>query len=229
MRRIIENIVRLRNPHFEFHEDINGLTLSLFVRDNIWGLLRGLKFLFYFKNPKMAVLGSGIKFFNSPYIYFGKYLKLGDYVLISALSRQGVLLGDNVGLGAFSRVVVSSSLSHPGEFIKIGNNVGIGEFAYLGGAGGLEIGDECIIGQYFSCHPENHISTDLQQAIRLQGVKRAGIKIGKNCWIGAKVTILDGVTIGDGCIVAAGAVVNSSFPDNSVIGGVPARLLKQRD
>ncbi|MBL0192543.1 MAG: hypothetical protein IPQ18_14745 [Saprospiraceae bacterium] len=39
---------------------------------------------------------------------------------------------------------------HPGEFIKIGNNVGIGEFAYLGGAGGLEIGDECIIGQYFS-------------------------------------------------------------------------------
>ena len=68
----------------------------------------------------------------------------------------------------------------------------------------------------------------MHQAIRLQGVKRTGIKIGKNCWIGAKVTILDGVTIGDGCIVAAGAVVNSSFPDNSVIGGVPARLLKQR-
>lgn len=176
----------------------------------------------------MALLGCGVTFFNTPKIHFGKFLKLGNQVFISALARKGVFIGNNVGIGAFSRVVVSTSLDQPGEFIKIGNNVGIGEFAYLGGAGGLEIGDECIVGQYFSCHPENHVTTDLQQSIRYQGVKRSGIKIGRNCWIGTKVTILDGVTIGEGCIIAAGAVVTNSFSDNSVIGGIPAKLIRIR-
>jgi acetyltransferase-like isoleucine patch superfamily enzyme len=64
--------------------------------------------------------------------------------------------------------------------------------------------------------------------IRHQGVSRKGIKIGKNCWIGSKVTVLDGVTIGTGSIIAAGSVVTKSFPENSIIGGVPAKLLKTR-
>jgi acetyltransferase-like isoleucine patch superfamily enzyme len=176
----------------------------------------------------MALLGSDVKFFNLQNIKYGKYLKLGDHVSISALGREGVTFGDRVGIGAFSRVVISTTFNMPGEFIKIGNNVGIGEFAYLGGAGGLEIGDDCIIGQYFSCHPENHHYDNPNLPIRLQGVSRKGIKIGNNCWIGSKVTILDGVTIDDGCIIAAGAVVTKSFPANSVIGGLPAKLLKSR-
>lgn len=55
-----------------------------------------------------------------------------------------------------------------------------------------------------------------------------GYKIGNNCWIGAKATILDGTSIGNGCVVAAGAVVTGCFPDDVVIGGVPARILKER-
>ena len=102
----------------------------------------------------------------------------------------------------------------------------LGEFAYLGGAGGLEIGNDCVIGQYFSCHPENHQFEDSSKLIRLQGTTRKGIKIGNNCWIGAKVTILDGVTIGDNCVIAAGAVVTKSMPAGRLIGGVPAKVLK---
>jgi acetyltransferase-like isoleucine patch superfamily enzyme len=144
------------------------------------------------------------------------------------MGKQGISFGNNVGIGAYSRVVVSTTLNHLGESIRIGNNVGIGEFAYLGGAGGLEIGDDCIIGQYLSCHPENHVADKLDEPIRLQGVTRKGIRIGNNCWIGSKVTILDGVTIGDGCILAAGTVVTKSFPANSIIGGVPAKIIKSR-
>ena len=59
-------------------------------------------------------------------------------------------------------------------------------------------------------------------------MNRKGIKIGKNCWIGSKVTILDSVEIGSGCILAAGSVITKSFPDNSIIGGVPAKLIKMR-
>jgi len=228
MRLIIEKIIRLRNPNFELHSNISVFTLVSFFWINFWSLIRGFKLLLSGKNPKMAILGRSVKFFNTSKINFGKYLKLGDNVYMSALGKGGIILGNNVGIGAFSRVVVSTTFDNPGAFIKIGNNVGIGEFAYLGGAGGLEIGDDCIVGQYFSCHPENHVTEDLEMPIRHQGVSRKGIKIGNNCWIGSKVTILDGVTLGQGCIIAAGAVVTQSFPDHSVIGGVPAKLLKSR-
>ena len=62
----------------------------------------------------------------------------------------------------------------------------------------------------------------------MQGVNRKGIKIGRDCWIGAKATILDGADIGDGCIVAAGAVVRGKIPPYSIIGGVPAKFIKER-
>lgn len=228
MKNLIQKVIRRRNPSFTFDPSLSNVALCSFIWTQCWGLLRGLKLLLLLKKPKMAILGKRVSFFNTPKITFGRFLKLGNDVHISALGKHGVEIGDNVSIGAFSRVVVSTSFNHLGEYIKIGNNVGMGEYAYLGGAGGLEIGDDSIIGQYFSCHPENHIAGDLSIAIRHQGVTRKGIKIGKNCWIGSKVTILDGVQIGDGSIIAAGAVVNKSFPENSIIGGVPAKLLKTR-
>jgi len=54
-------------------------------------------------------------------------------------------------------------------------------------------------------------------------------KVGRNCWIGAKATFLDGAEIGDGCVVAAGALVRGKFPNNCIIGGVPAKILKMRE
>jgi acetyltransferase-like isoleucine patch superfamily enzyme len=172
--------------------------------------------------------GRGVQFFNIQQIHWGRFLKLGDQVYCSAIATDGIRLGNQVSIGAFSRLIVSTTLDNPGRFIHIGDRVGIGEFAYLGGAGGLTIGDDCIVGQYFSCHPENHRFDDPAVPIRLQGVERQPITIGQNCWIGSKVTVLSGVTIGEGSVVAAGAVVTQSFPPNSLIGGVPARLLRQR-
>lgn len=114
--------------------------------------------------------------------------------------------------------------------MTIGNNVGLGSHGCYGvGVGSLEIGDNTIFGNYVSIHPENHVTYNVEVPIRLQGVRsKGGVKIGENSWIGAKVTILDGTVIGNGCVVAAGAVVKGHFPDNSVIGGVPARILKMR-
>jgi acetyltransferase-like isoleucine patch superfamily enzyme len=229
MKTILETIIKKRNPTFSFDPELNNAALVSFVAKQIFGILRGFKLVFYLKNPRMAILGRGVRFFNSPKITFGKFLKLGDYVFISALGKEGISIGNNVGIGAYSQVIVSTSFNNLGQYIKIGNNVGLGEFAYLGGAGGLEIGDDCIIGQYLSCHPENHVARDLNIPIRFQGVTRKGIKIGKNCWVGSKVTVLDGVEVGDGCIIAAGAVLTKSFPSNVVIGGVPAKIIKNRE
>jgi acetyltransferase-like isoleucine patch superfamily enzyme len=228
MKSIVQKIIQLRNPNFKFDEALNSGALIQFIWIQIGYLFRGLKVLFFLRKPKGMMLGKGVTFFNSSKIKWGKFLRLGNQVYVSALSKNGIQFGNNVSIGAFSRVIVSTSLNDIGDKIVIGNNVGIGEFAYLGGAGGLEIGDECIVGQYLSCHPENHNYDDITISIRHQGVSRKGIKIGKNCWIGSKVTILDGVEIGAGSIIAAGSVVTKSFDENSIIGGVPAKLLKSR-
>ena len=228
MKALIEKIICLRNPLFKFDEGVNSLVLIQFICQTFWGILRGYKLLLFFRWPYFAMLGKGVRITNLPRIRFGKYLKLGKHVSLSALGKKGISLGNNVSIGDFSKIVVSTTFNQIGSHIRIGHNVGMGEFAYLGGAGGLEIGDDCIIGQYFSCHPENHNYANTDELIRNQGVSRKGIKIGSNCWIGSKVTILDGVTIGNGCVIAAGAVVTGSFPDNCIIGGVPARLLKAR-
>ena len=228
MKSIIQKIIRLRNPNFQFDANLNSFALLQFIWIQGLSIFRGLKVLLFFKNPKGIMLGKGVTFFNSPKIKWGKFLRLGNYVYVSALGRNGVAFGNNVSIGAYSRIIVSTSLNEIGDSIVFGNNVGIGEFAYLGGAGGLTIGDDCIVGQYLSCHPENHNCNDLTQLIRYQGVSRKGIVIGANCWIGSKVTILDGVNIGAGCVIAAGSVVTKSFPENSIIGGVPAKLLKSR-
>lgn len=228
MKKLMERVVQLRNPAFRFDKHVTSFMLVQFAIQQLANLLRGSMVLFVGRNPKFMLRGKGVRLHNLPYIHWGRMLKLGDYVYMSALGKNGIHLGQHVSIGAYSRVIVSTSFNHIGEHIRLGDHVGIGEYAYLGGGGGLSIGNDCIIGQYFSCHPENHVHDDLETAIRLQGVVRKGISIGNNCWIGSKVTILDGVSIGNGCVIAAGAVVTKSFPDNAVIGGVPAKLLRMR-
>lgn len=218
----------MRNPAFSFDEAVDSRILLEFFTTQIISMIRGLKVLIRFKNPKLMLLGRGVRFEVIGRIRWGKFLKIGRHTTLSGLGTEGISLGNNVGLGAFSRIIVSTSLNNVGKGITIGDNVGIGEYAYLGGAGGLEIGDNVIVGQYLSCHPENHNYSDSNELIRNQGVNRKGIKVGANCWLGSKVTILDGVEIGEGSIIAAGAVVTTSFPPNSIIGGVPAKLLKSR-
>jgi acetyltransferase-like isoleucine patch superfamily enzyme len=228
MKTLIENMIRRRNSNFRFDETVTNYLLWQFVRQQAIALLRGCLVLLAFRKPKGMLRGKGVQFFNMPNIQWGSYLKLGDHVSLSAIGKGKLILGSKVSIGSFSRVIIATSLNQVGEHISIGNHVGIGEFAYLGGGGGLRIGHHCIVGQYFSCHPENHIHDDIETPIRLQGVTRKGIVIGPNCWIGSKVTILDGVTIGEGCVIAAGSVVTKSFPDYSVIGGVPAKVLRSR-
>lgn len=229
MKTIFEQIIKLRNPKFKMNSQLKNTTLMKFVFGIIVDMIRGMKVALYFKNPKFAMFKSNVRIFNISNINWGKFLKIGQGAYLSALTNKSISLGNNVSIGAFSRIVVSTTLNNLDGYIQIGNNVGLGEFAYLGGAAGLEIQNDCIIGQYFSCHPENHNYANLEIPIRLQGVSHQGIKIENNCWIGSKVTILDGVTIGSGCVIAAGSVVTKSFPTNCVIAGVPAKLIKKRN
>lgn len=189
-----------------------------------FGLVRGLLI-----TRRRIVLGRGARIMSVSLLKTaGGLVRINEFCHIDCLSRDGISVGRNFKLGAYSRMIASGSIADLGKGITIGDNVGIGEFAYIGGAGGVVIGADCVIGQYLSVHPENHVFSDPDRLIRDQDVTRQGIKIGPGCWIGAKVTILDGAVIGKGSVIAAGSVVTQSFPDQSVIGGVPARLIKSR-
>lgn len=162
-------------------------------------------------------------------IRFGKNLSIADGCLIDALSQKGLILGENVSIGHCTQIELTGSLSLLGQGMIVGDNVGLGTHGHFGsGAGFVKIGNNTIMGNYVSIHPENHIYSNPNIPIRSQGVcSKGGVDIGNNCWIGAKVTILDGTKIGNNCIVAAGAVVRGVFPDNVLIAGVPAKIVKK--
>lgn len=160
-------------------------------------------------------------------LYIKGNVNIGRFCYIDCLSTEGVVLGNNVSIGMNTTIMCTGHISDIGKGLIIGNNVGLGSHGFWGCAGGIEVGDDTIFGNFVSLHSENHNFNNPNIPIRLQGVNRKGITIGKNCWIGSKVTILDGVILEDNCIIAAGSVVLSGkYEQNSIYGGVPAKFIK---
>lgn len=227
MKKIIGKILKkIRGNDYELDDRIPLSYYIYIIRKKVFDLIRGLTF----KNKKGTLFrGKKVELICRKKISFGRYVNINDYALIDALSEDGVVFGDFVSLGEKSTIRCSGSLQNLGKGLFVGNNVGLGTHCFYGCAGGISIGDDTIIGNYVTFHSENHNYESNDIAIRLQGVNRKGIKIGKNCWLGAKVTILDGVEIGDGCIIAAGSVViNGVYEQNSILAGVPAKQIKKR-
>ena len=109
-----------------------------------------------------------------------------------------------------------------GKNIHVGKNVFINMGCKFQDQGGIFIGDGVLIGHNVVLATLNHAKSPCDRSTMLP----APIHIGKTVWIGANATVLPGVTIGDGAIVAAGAVVNRDVPENTVVGGVPAKVIK---
>ncbi len=112
--------------------------------------------------------------------------------------------------------------SECGINIRLGRNVFVNSGCCFQDHAGIEIGDGTLIGHQVVIATLNH-ATD--PARRADMIPKA-VKIGKNVWIGAHATILPGVNIGDNAIVAAGAVVTKDVASNTVVGGVPAKKIK---
>jgi len=227
MKCFVEFIIsKLKDRDFAFDEHVTSSMLISLILARAIAFVRGLRFIRLSHRKKLFFLGRQVRLCYRSKLFFGESTSIGDYCELSGLGRVGIIIGDHFSLGAFSSVVVSRTFGDLGSHIRIGDYVGIGEHAYIGGAGGVDIGSHTIVGQYFSVHPENHCYNNVDVPIRLQPTTRKGIRIGENCWIGSKVTILDGVVIGNNCVIGAGAVVNDNIPDNSVAVGVPAKVVK---
>lgn len=195
-----------------------------------WMMVRGKAFSFGHKKiAKNVFVGKNVEVVEKKHLTIGQKTKLQDDVYIDALSREGISIGDSVVIGRNTRIECTGGLQSIGKGIRIGNRTTFGNDCMFGAAGGIEIGDDVVAGQFIRFHSENHNFNDLSKLIRDQGVTHKGIKIGNNCWIGAGAVFLDGAELGDGCVVGANAVVTKKFPANVIVAGVPATIIGERN
>lgn len=132
----------------------------------------------------------------------------------------GEIIGEPVDQ---STTVFTPFHTNVGKFIRLGRNVFINHGCSFLDLGGITVEDDVMIGPSVNITSENH---PVETVTRKTLVPNT-VVIKRNAWIGANATILPGVTVGENSVVAAGAVVTKDVPPNSVVGGVPAKTIKQ--
>lgn len=154
----------------------------------------------------------------------GVYLDEGTYL---HACPQGIEIGENtiVMHGAVLHVYNFRNMPHSG--ISIGRDSLIGEYSVIRGQGGVVIGDRVYTSPFTQIIAVNHVFDDPTRPFVDQGITAEGIVIEDDVWLGASAVITDGVRIGKGAVVAAGAVVTRDVPPHTVVGGVPARVLRE--
>ena len=137
-------------------------------------------------------------------LVLGDDVNLANDVMISA--KQGTIdIGARCGIGA--KTIIHSVAGNP---VSIGNDVVIGPMCYLAGGGNYNI-------------------DRLDVPMSTQGIKfEGGIHVADDVWLGARVTVLDGVSLATGSVAAAGAVVTKDVPELAIVAGMPAKVVKTR-
>jgi acetyltransferase-like isoleucine patch superfamily enzyme len=134
------------------------------------------------------------------------------------------LFGELIGRAVDeSFVLIPPFYATGGAGMRVGRKVFVNQNCTFYDLGGIEIGDEVMIGPNVSLITSGH---PLEPSRRRDGVTASPIVIGNNVWIAAGATVIGGVTIGENSVVAAGAVVTRDVPPNSLVGGNPARVIR---
>lgn len=156
----------------------------------------------------------------------GAYLDQGTYL---HAAPDGIDIGENTIImhGAVLHVYNFRGLPHAG--IKIGRDSLVGEYSVIRGQGGVTLGDRVYTSPFTQIIAVNHVFDDPDTPFVDQGITAQGIQIEDDVWLGAGAVITDGVKVGKGAVVAAGAVVTKDVPAHTVVGGVPARVIKTID
>lgn len=212
------------DPSWKIVDIVNSIMKIVFM------LIRGIPYYFLFKERKGFIfIGKGVRIRNPRHIKISGNVVFEDYSEIQGLSKNGIKFGKNVTIGSFAMIRPSGYYGREiGEGFIIGDNSNIGAYSYVGCAGQVIIGNNVLLGPRISLLPEQHRFLSTNLSIKDQGCERGKIIIEDNCWLGANCSILSNVIIKQGSIIATGAVVTKSFEENSIIGGVPAKLIKKR-
>lgn len=229
--RIVQAVVaRIKHdPTYRLDPQLGGWALLSILWRRGLALLRGAWWSWRLDVCHMPFfVGRRVQILHAARLSTGRGVTLEDDVRIDALSRRGVKLGNNVSIAKFTIIEATGVISNLGEGLDIGANSNLGDYSFVGAAGGVRIGQNVLIGQRVSFHSEDHLFERTDLPIKAQGVRRRGIVVEDDCWLGAGVIVLDGVTIGQGSVVAAGSVVTRDVAPYSIVAGVPARWIRRR-
>ena len=171
--------------------------------DNVRAMLRYLFFRMQYRNLKAGLF----------------YIGSNSELMIEPQAR--------VHFGHGVEFMRDCTLHFRGE-VNIGNNVYFNRACHIVSLQVLTIGDYSIFGEKVSIHDENHV-IEGDPPLPKRGMVTAPVIIGKNVWVGAKATILQGVTIGDNAVIGANAVVTRDVPPYSIALGIPARVIRTID
>jgi acetyltransferase-like isoleucine patch superfamily enzyme len=173
-------------------------------------------------------IGAGVQVWYPRYLEAGNDVTILNHAFMNCLSDGGVRIGDHTSFHVGFWLRCDENREQLGYF-HIGSHCLIQAYGVMNaGGGGISIGDHVVMGHMVSIHAGEHVFVDPSRRIDEQGTVHRGVIVEDDCWIGAGVTILDGVRIGRGSVIGAGAVVTRSVPANSLAVGVPARVVKQR-
>lgn len=189
----------------------------------------GLRMLAYravLQMDGIAAIESNVRIRYGDNVRLGRNVYIDECVYLHA-TPHGISIGDNTYVMHHAELHVFNFRDLPKAHITIGKNCLISEFNVLRGQGGITIGDNVYTSPFVQMMSVNHVYADRTQPIIAQGITAEGIVVEDNVWIGSSAVILDGVHIGKGAVVAAGAVVTQDVPSNTVVAGVPAKVVKE--
>lgn len=145
----------------------------------------------------------------------GIWLRYKMYKPFFGKLGKGVVIQDNV------------SFKFPSD-IFLDDNVKIAQQCIFVGASGLKIGKNVLIGAGCKIITSSHIHKDINKPISEQGLEYSSVNIGDDVWFGFNVVVLKGCSIGKGVIIGANSVVTHNIADYLIVGGVPAKIIKNR-
>lgn len=173
----------------------------------------------------LAAIENGVRLRYANHISLdrGVYLDQGAYL---HACPNGIRIGENTIVMHGAVLHVYNFRGLPSSGITIGRDSLVGEYTVIRGQGGVTIGDRVYTSPFTQILAVNHVYCDPERSFVDQGITAEGIVIEDDVWLGAGAIITDGVRVGQGAVVAAGAVVTRDVPPRTVVGGVPARPIK---